>query len=328
MRILLADDSPVLRKAVAHLLVARGHEVEEAADGAEALTLLLTRPPDAVLLDLRMPRVTGWVVCRLMKEDPALCRIPVLVLTGYDEPEDRFWAEQSGADGYLRKSQVGQALLDRLDAALAGRALSELTGAVEEPAPSGPVDVLARVCEVLDRKLFETTAVNEVTAVALRSLDLRESLGELLSAVGRAVGYDMGAVALLSELTLAVRCARPVSAAAFEGFTAEVTRSLGEMSGTGLASGDLAVCCTRPEAMVVIEEGPAQGWGSWYLAPLQARGRLIGALALAAAARGRFDDRARRTLRALTPAAALVIEGARDFQRVITEEAEAGLAAL
>lgn len=131
MRVLLADDSPVLRRAVAHLLTAEGHEVEEAADGAEALELLLTRPPDAVLLDLHMPRVTGWVVCRLMKEDPALCWIPVLVLTGYDEPEDRFWAEQSGADGYIRKSQVGQPLLDRLDAALAGQALSQLAGSIE-----------------------------------------------------------------------------------------------------------------------------------------------------------------------------------------------------
>lgn len=328
MRVLLADDSPVLRRAVARLLVAHGHEVEEAADGAEAISLLLTRPPDAVLLDLHMPRVTGWVVCRLMKEDPALCRIPVLVLTGYDEPEDRFWAEQSGADGYLGKGQVGQPLLDRLDAALAGRALSELTGAVEGPAPSGSVDVLARVCEVLDRKLFEATVVNEVTAVALRSLDLREALGELLTAVGRAVGYDLGAVALLSERTLTVRCTRPVPAAALDGFTAGVTRALGDLSGTGLGPGDLAVCYTRPEAMAVVEDEPAQEWGSWHLAPLQARGQLIGALALAAAARGRFDERTRRTLRALTPAAALVIEGAREFQRVIAEEAEAGLAAL
>jgi CheY-like chemotaxis protein len=326
MRILVADDSALLRKAVTHLLVERGHEVEEAADGAEAITLLLTRPPDAVLLDLHMPRVTGWVVCRLMKEDPALRRIPVLVLTSYDEPEDRFWAEQSGADGYIRKSQVGQPLLDRLDAALAGRALSELMGAVEEPAPSGPVDVLARVCEVLDRKLFEATVVNEVTAVALRSLDLREALGEVLTAVGRAVGYDVAAVALLSELTLAVRCPHPVSAAAVEGFTAEATRALGDMSGTGLAPGDLTVCYTHPEP--VMTEGPAGEWGSWYLAPLQARGRLIGALALASATCDRFDDRTRRTLRALTPVAALVIEGAREFQRVIAQEAEAGLAAL
>jgi CheY-like chemotaxis protein len=326
MRILVADDSALVRKAVTQLMVERGHEVEEAADGAEAITLLLTRPPDAVLLDLHMPRVTGWVVCRLMKEDPALRRIPVLVLTSYDEPEDRFWAEQSGADGYIRKSQVGQPLLDRLDAALAGRALSELTGAVEEPVPSGPVDVLARVCEALDRKLFEATVVNEVTSVALRSLDLREALGEVLTAVGRAVGYEVAAVALLSELTLAVRCPHPVSAAAIDGFTAEVTRALGEMSGTGLAPGDLTVYHTRPEP--VMTEGPAGEWGSWYLAPLQARGRLIGALALAATARVRFDDRTRRTLRALAPAAALVIEGAREYQRVIAQEAEAGLAAL
>jgi CheY-like chemotaxis protein len=328
MRILLADDSPVVRKAVAHLLVARGHEVEEAADGVEAITLVLTRPPDAVLLDLHMPRVTGWVVCRLMKEDPALCRIPVLVLTGYDDPEDRFWAEQSGADGYLSKGQVGQVLLDRLDALLAGRALSELSGVVELPAPNGPVDVLARVCEVLDRKLFEATVVNEVTAVALRSLDLREALGEVLIAVGRAIGYDVGGVALLSERTLTVRCARLVSTVALDGFAAEATRALGEMSGTGLTPGDLRVSCIRPGAMAVIEDGPTGEWGSWHFAPLQARGRVIGVLALAAVARGRFDDRVQRTLRALAPAAALVIEGAREFHRVISAEAGAGLAAL
>lgn len=327
MRILLADDSPVLRKAVARLLLSQGHEVEEAADGAEAISLVLTRPPDAVLLDLHMPRVTGWVVCRLLKEDPALCRIPVLILTSHDEPEDRFWAEQSGADGYIRKTQVGQPLLDRLDAALAGQALSELSGVTDQPARSGPVDVLARVCEVLDRKLFEATVVNEVTAVALRSLDLREALGEVLTAVSRAVGCDVLAIALLSELTLVVRCNRPVSASALDGFAARVTRALGEMSGTGLAPGDLTVHGTRPEPMMA-PDGPSDAWESWYLAPLQVRGRLIGALALASAARDRIDDRARRTLRMLTPGAALVIEGARQFQRVISVEAEAGLAAL
>jgi CheY-like chemotaxis protein len=326
VRVLVADDSTVVRSTVAALLGAHGYEVELAADGAEAISSLLTRPPDAVLVDLHMPRVTGWVVCRLIKEDPALCRIPVLVLTAYSGPEDRFWAEQSGADAYLAKDSIGDTLLDRLQSAVAGRALAELNGPVCAAGTEGPVDVLARVCEVLDRKLFEATLVNEITSVALRALDLRAALAGVLTAVGRALAFDMAAVALLSERTAVRRVNGLVSPDAAGAFDDMVAEALSELSAADLTARDLAF--TGGSEDLLAGDGAFRGWGSRLVVPLQARGRVIGVLLVAAGPEERFDETSERTLRAVTPAVALVVEGAREFSRVMADEVGAGLSSL
>ena len=64
MKILVADDSAVAREATSRLLISAGHQVVFAADGVEALRVLFAEQPDLLLLDLEMPRITGWVVCR------------------------------------------------------------------------------------------------------------------------------------------------------------------------------------------------------------------------------------------------------------------------
>ncbi|NIS31097.1 MAG: response regulator, partial [Actinobacteria bacterium] len=65
MKILVADDSPSFRAALTRMLVEAGYEVVRARDGVEALSVFYVEQPDVVLLDLLMPRLTGWVVCRI-----------------------------------------------------------------------------------------------------------------------------------------------------------------------------------------------------------------------------------------------------------------------
>ena len=111
MRILLADDSAVIRVAVSSLLAREGHEVIVAEDGVEAIQRFYENPPGLVLLDIQMPKVSGYLVCRLIKEDWSVANIPVLMLTARDTAEDRYWADKSGADGYLTKENLGEGLL-------------------------------------------------------------------------------------------------------------------------------------------------------------------------------------------------------------------------
>jgi CheY-like chemotaxis protein len=81
-RILLVEDDPANREALALLLRIAGFEVDTAADGTEALARLATgAPPGLVLLDLTMPRVDGWEVLRRRQEDPALAAAPVVVVS-------------------------------------------------------------------------------------------------------------------------------------------------------------------------------------------------------------------------------------------------------
>ena len=129
MRILVVDDEPAVRHAVERALAFDGYEVSLAADGVEALAALAARPPDAVVLDLLMPRVDGLELCRRMR-----CggdRTPVLMLTARDAVADRVEGLDAGADDYLVKPFALEELLARLRALLR-RASTERAGAGDE----------------------------------------------------------------------------------------------------------------------------------------------------------------------------------------------------
>jgi CheY-like chemotaxis protein len=84
-RVLVADDDEAVRTAVAEILREEGFDVAVAEDGTQALALLLAEPPPSlVLLDLMMPRTSGWEVLEAMKKRPELDHVAVVVLTAFD----------------------------------------------------------------------------------------------------------------------------------------------------------------------------------------------------------------------------------------------------
>ncbi len=116
MKILVVDDEPALRTALERALSLDGYEIELAGDGAEALDKLAAAPPDAVVLDVAMPRVDGLEVCRRMRQ--AGDRTPVLMLTARDAVDDRVEGLDAGADDYLVKPFALRELRARLRALL------------------------------------------------------------------------------------------------------------------------------------------------------------------------------------------------------------------
>ena len=116
VRILVVDDDPGVRKAVGRALTFEGYDVDEAADGAEALTLAATTPPDAIVLDVGMPRLDGLEVCRRLRADGVT--LPILVLTARHQVTDRVAGLDAGADDYLVKPFALEELLARLRALL------------------------------------------------------------------------------------------------------------------------------------------------------------------------------------------------------------------
>jgi two-component system response regulator MprA len=116
MQILVVDDEPAVRDSLDRALRLEGYTVDLAADGAEALDALQGDGPDAVVLDLMMPRVDGLEVCRRMRA--AGDRTPVLVLTARDGVSDRVKGLDAGADDYLVKPFALDELLARLRALL------------------------------------------------------------------------------------------------------------------------------------------------------------------------------------------------------------------
>ena len=116
MRILVVDDEPAVREAVERALRLEGHDVALAADGGQALDALNAWPPDAVVLDVLMPRIDGLEACRRMRSSGD--RTPVLMLTARDAVRDRVAGLDAGADDYLVKPFALEELLARLRALL------------------------------------------------------------------------------------------------------------------------------------------------------------------------------------------------------------------
>ncbi|MDH3570752.1 MAG: response regulator, partial [Gemmatimonadota bacterium] len=88
-RVLIADDDPPVRSAVARLLRSEGLDVLETGDGEDALRLFREERPDLVLLDVVMPGRDGFEICAQLKANPSTALTPVVMLTGLTEVEDR-----------------------------------------------------------------------------------------------------------------------------------------------------------------------------------------------------------------------------------------------
>jgi CheY-like chemotaxis protein len=105
-RILLVEDDRFLRKAAEATLRRNGFVVRTAVDGEEALQRIQEEAPDLVLLDLIMPKLQGFEVLRILKQDPATRQIPVVVLSNLGQESDVQQALQGGAIAYLIKANL------------------------------------------------------------------------------------------------------------------------------------------------------------------------------------------------------------------------------
>jgi CheY-like chemotaxis protein len=101
--VLVVEDDPALQKLIVTYLAQGGYEVIPSGDGQAALNQLASRRIDLVCLDLTLPRVSGYEVCETMRQDPRWANIPILIVSARALPEDRAYAEELGANGYLTK---------------------------------------------------------------------------------------------------------------------------------------------------------------------------------------------------------------------------------
>jgi twitching motility two-component system response regulator PilG len=102
-RILIVEDEESLLKLESILLTSRGYHVRGVTDGAAALKEIAENRPDLVLLDIMMPGIDGFEVCRRIKEDPLTKSIPVVMLTAKKSSMDQARGVQVGADAYITK---------------------------------------------------------------------------------------------------------------------------------------------------------------------------------------------------------------------------------
>ena len=117
-RILVVDDDPDIIHLVKTTLMIEGYEVITAKDGMTGTTHAMKYIPDLIILDVMMPKMSGFQTCKAIRSQPALKNIPVIFLTAKNSDKDKDWGEKMGCDYYITKPYRPDQLLDTIKEAL------------------------------------------------------------------------------------------------------------------------------------------------------------------------------------------------------------------
>ncbi|MCW2681753.1 MAG: response regulator receiver protein [Frankiales bacterium] len=312
--IVIADDSPTLRRIVTSVLTKEGHEVHAAEDGIGAVQKVFEHQPDAVVLDVQMPRVSGFIAARVLKDDWQTADIPVVMLTSLDAAADRYWAGQAGVDRYLTKDfEAGELAATISEVLMAGQAARGGRPALKaDPLELSEEDVLSRVCDLLDRKLFESSVAQAVTAIAATANGLEQSVAALLGVLQRFVGYDLAAVLLAAEKVAYVAVGKDTAQEHYTEFMSAAAEAI------SVSPPDLSTRVAQAGGELVedpedLPNGPEQAEMATYASmPLRGHGgAVVGVLALSSATKNAFGETALSTLKLIEGPAAIVIDNAR-----------------
>jgi putative nucleotidyltransferase with HDIG domain len=258
--ILIVDDEPSGRETLAALLHAQGYRLEFAASGAEALAQAAALQPDLILLDVMMPGMDGFEVCRRVRADPAIAEVPIVLITALDDRGSRLEGIEAGADDFISKP------FDRTELRARIRAITRLNRYRYEISARKQAEARGK------RQIERLAAMRAIDAAIVSSLDLNVTLNVILDQVAALLQIDAAAV-LLSTAPgqaleyVAVRGIRretlaPDSECA--GFVAQHRRVLrlpGSVAGA-------------PAAHAL----GGQGFVSYFGVPLLAKGRVAGVL--------------------------------------------------
>jgi two-component system cell cycle response regulator len=312
-KVLIADDSPLVLKTLEATLTGAGLSVVTAKDGLEAIEKAFSEDFGVVILDVMMPRMNGYQACRLLKSEPTTRVIPVVILTSRDQPSDRFWGIETGADYYLTKDTNPERILDLVRNILSAE--KERPPRAAHNVPRTAIDVLTRVNDLLDRKLYEATVLSEIGRVARKMVRFDETFASVMALVAQVADFTVGGMAFLEggDLEMVLTLNRAATPPVLEDAKARV---LGAVAATPSAP-----TLSRVQMRLLPREGGAsgpidialQGFASF---PIETSGRLTGLLVLGGRAVDKLDAEGRVFLGQLANQAHIVMENSRLFERV------------
>ena len=113
-KILIVEDEPDIKDLLKSRLEANGYEVMTATDGFEALEIARENKPDLITLDVMLPKLNGYAVCRMLKFSQQHQNIPIIMLTARSDPQDLKTGREVAADAYITKPFESQALIQKI----------------------------------------------------------------------------------------------------------------------------------------------------------------------------------------------------------------------
>jgi len=169
--VLIVEDTPASLKLLSDLLGGAGYAVRQAPNGELALWTAQARPPDLILLDVRMPGLDGFEVCRRLKASPELCQVPVIFLSAQHDTDDKVRGFALGAVDFIAKPFQAEEILARTDAHVRLRR-AQLQ--------------LAQERITLERRVTERTAeLEQVASTLAREVQIRRANEDLLRLSGQ-----------------------------------------------------------------------------------------------------------------------------------------------
>lgn len=229
-RVLLVEDSPTQTITIRKKLEASGFTVLAARTGAEGLVIAYNELPDLIVSDVVMSGINGYQLCRLVKNDPELSSIPVILLTKLDGSLDRFWGMKSGADRFIPKEPGFTSLVKAVRELLEDWSKESRLRVMPEPSKAPTTEEINnRLNQLLERLLFEATIIDEVRKLGEEAHNLplvAEQLFDLMSSI---LNYE--ACGLLvnesTESTVLSDCGKGVQERAFLSYVNRIGIQLG-----------------------------------------------------------------------------------------------------
>lgn len=243
-RILVVDDDKDNRIILCKILQSKGYETEEAGDGVEALEVFNQRPFDLVLLDVMMPRMTGFEACQKIKESSSQF-IPVILLTVREDVASLIEGFESGADEYLTKPYDFEHLCERVDYMLRLKGLQNWldmetvgTGQVEIAAHSA-LDMTRKLVTAADFRNDETPyhleRIGQYSALIARKLWQDDDRLHLMRVAS--ILHDVGKIGMPDEILLK---RAPLTAEEFDLIKKHAVIGYGILSGSNRELQELA----------------------------------------------------------------------------------------
>jgi class 3 adenylate cyclase len=161
-RILVVDDTPANIKLLGDLLAAKGYAVSTASNGEEGLAKIASERPDLVLLDVMMPGISGYEVCRRIRSDPSTSLLPVVMCTSLDPHQERVKGIEAGADDFLSKPVNQPELFARVKSLLRVKTLHDELAALNADLQKRVTDQVSEIERLARLKRFVSPRVGEL----------------------------------------------------------------------------------------------------------------------------------------------------------------------
>ncbi|GAK56285.1 response regulator receiver protein [Candidatus Vecturithrix granuli] len=305
--VLIADDSPTVVKMLSYMLSSLPCDVISASDGVEAIKLCYSAHPDLILLDILMPRMNGYQVCRLLKDDEQTKQIPIIMLTAKDQQSDRFWGLATGADEYIVKDFEDDHLIETIGRILQQDLPQTAPTAERKLKEISTVDLLSHANNLLDQQLYQSTITNRINQLARSIQNFEETLTSVFELLSRILTFQLGAISVLRSQSTRLRI--------YFYLPDRASHQMIEQAKLLLLSE-----FSRTPAVQNVEtfflHGTVDTDSDWELkshceSVLIGRNKKIGSILLGDSRKGRFSDNDRETFRIAGTEAAVVIDNAR-----------------